>query len=167
MNIQTEVKAKRNVVSGKITLERLCKIMGVMTPDDYTDKWDGTCYCGADGESFDCNCVGEMYSKYLSALESVSEDLFNEHGLTLTRNKNYEYTVTPSNKENGWQIAAQHIMNTVNGYGPFWFSSVKEFTEVNSGTTRSAVLCHLGYIKHYPAVYGGRSVMDRIYNHMK
>jgi hypothetical protein len=64
-----------------------------------------------------------------------------------------------------WKNIAQKVMETINGYGTFWFEDVQRFKDVGPFKSyKHAVLCHLHWTKDWPAVYGEasmRSVFDR------
>jgi hypothetical protein len=51
--------------------------------------------------------------------------------------------------------AADKIRETINGVGDVHFNSLGEFLKAEASTAKQAVLSHLGYVKRYPAVYGG------------
>jgi hypothetical protein len=63
-----------------------------------------------------------------------------------------------------WRDAAQAIMETINGVGPFRFRSLGEFLKSGPYSPCEAVMEHLHWIKRYPDVYGShsaRSIVDR------
>ena len=106
----------------------------------------------------------DVYRKWHGGILRAAESLFEAHGLELeacvlpksapSNALPYEFRIVPLTT---WQDAAEKIRETVNGMGPFWFSSVAEFIATTDGTARRTVLSHLGWIKHYPVVYGTRS----------
>lgn len=142
--------------SAIITLERLCRILGVEDPDDWLDKY----YDFADDDERD-----DAYIRYSRAIEAVGERALEEHGMMLEpQNSGREFELKPAHD---WRSAAQRVMETVNGKGPFYFPNVEEFAEINCGSLRDAAISHLGYVKHYPAVYGGPSIQAQIERHMR
>ena len=101
----------------------------------------------------------DVYKQWYDAVESAASKLFEEHGLELkptgkqgTKDRRYEFKITPANS---WNDAADKIRETINGVGDFHFNNLREFLDRQDGTARQVALSHLGYIKRYPAVYGG------------
>lgn len=101
----------------------------------------------------------EVYGQWYDAVESVATKLFDKHGLELqptgkqgTETRRYEFKIVPSSS---WNDAANKIRETINGVGDFHFNDLKEFLHTQASTARQAALSHLGYIRQYPAVYGG------------
>ena len=102
----------------------------------------------------------EVYGQWYDAVESAASKLFEEHGLELdptgkqgTEKRRYDFKIVPSNS---WNDAANKLRETINGVGDLHFNDVKEFLHAGPYSARQAVLSHLGYIKRYPAVYGGQ-----------
>jgi hypothetical protein len=109
----------------------------------------------------------EIYHQWYDAVEHVGDNLFGEHGLELKqigkKGRSFELKITP---QNSWNDAANKIRETVNGEGMFGFSTLKEFLDSGPYTAKQAVLSHLGYIRHYPAIYGGtgaRTMFDNAF----
>lgn len=101
----------------------------------------------------------EVYGQWYDAVESAASKLFEEHGLELdptgkqgTAKRRHDFKIVPSNS---WSDAANKIRETINGVGTFHFDNLREFLDSGPYTARQAVLSHLGYVKRYPAVYGG------------
>jgi hypothetical protein len=156
--------------SDKITIDQLAKLFNL--PDwDRIDEMNQHHYWemsrGAEGEDAQMEAERaaqeEVYRQWYDAVEHVAEKLFEEHGLELlamkhTRKvqKNYRPHVLKVIPSNSWSGAADKIRETINGVGDYHFDNLRAF--LDSGppyTARQAVLSHLGYIKRYPAVYGG------------
>jgi hypothetical protein len=165
----------RDKTSDKINIDQLAEMFGL--PDwDRVDEMNQTHYWemsrGAEDEDAQMKAEQEaqeeVYRQWYDAVEHVGNKLFGEHDLELkptgkqgTKDRRYDFKITPANS---WNDAADKIRETINGVGDFHFSSLKEFLDSGPYTARSAVLSHLGYIKHYPAVYGGqgaRQMYDR------
>ena len=150
--------------SDKINIDALAKLFGL--PDwDRIDEMNQEYYHQFandresdpyEGGAAEEKAQEEVFGKWYDAVESVADNLFAEHGLTLepVRKKDrrsYELRVVP---KYSWKDAADKLRETVNGVGDFHFNNLREF--LDGGTARQAVLAHLSWIKHYPAVYGGR-----------
>jgi hypothetical protein len=104
----------------------------------------------------------EVYRQWYDAVEATAEKLLGEHGLELLAMKhtrkvhqNYRPHVLKIIPSTSWSDAADKLRETINGVGDFHFGSLSEFLDSGPYTARQAVLSHLGYIKRYPAVYGG------------
>lgn len=162
----TKKTGERDKTSDKITIDQLAKMFGL--PDwDSVDERNQHHYWemarGADDEEAqqeaEMEAQTEVYNQWYDAVEATADKLFGEHGLELkatgkqgTPSRRYEFKITPANS---WNDAADKIRETINGVGDFHFNDLKEFLHVESATPRQAVLSPLGYIKRYPAVYGG------------
>lgn len=97
----------------------------------------------------------EAYDHWFDALMFVAEELCREHKLTLVELRNGRWRLKPSES---WHATADEIRTTINGMGPFHFSSLKEFIETSScSTAREAVFSHLHWLKCWYAVYEGSS----------
>ena len=153
----------KSKVSDILDQERLAKILGVITPEDFMENIYSSGHFDSEEEE------QEAYKNYKNALESVGERLFGEHGLTLVEirggrgKKSYTrgWKVVPTES---WSKAAASIVNTINGVGQFEFNSLREFLESGPYTERQAVLSHLGWIRDWPRVYGSgtaESMLDR------
>jgi hypothetical protein len=152
--------------SDKTNIDQLAKTFGL--PDwDKIDEMNQQTYWemsrGAEGEEAQMEAEreaqDEIYGQWYDAVESTASKLFEEHGLELqptgkqgTEKRRYDFKIVPSNS---WNDAADKIRETINGVGDFHFNNLREFLDSGPYTARQAVLSHLGYIKRYPAVYGG------------
>lgn len=163
-------KAKRShatkKTSDKINIDQLAKMLGLPDWEDVDERNQDYYHemaRGAEDEEAEMKAQeeaqSELYGQWYDAVERVGENLFGEHGLELsqtgkqgTPSRRYEFKVVPTNS---WNDAANKIRETINGVGDFHFDDLAEFLRVNSSTARQAVLSHLGYIRDYPAVYGG------------
>lgn len=100
----------------------------------------------------------EIFNKWHTGVMSAANELFDPHGLGLTPKGDspypWEFIVEPFKS---WRDAAEHLRQTVNGYGMFVFDSLKEFLDSGPYTPKEAVLGHLHWIRHYPEVYGSDS----------
>jgi len=155
--------------SDKITIDQLAKLFDL--PDwERIDEMNQQHYWevsrGAEGEEAQMEAESEardeIYRQWYDAVESAATKLFEEHGLELlamknTRKvqKNYRPHVLKIIPSKSWSDAADKIRETINGVGTLHFNTLKEFLDSGPYTARQAVLSHLGYIKRYPAVYGG------------
>lgn len=106
----------------------------------------------------------EDYARWASAVEQVAERAFDEHRMRLEPLKrgaerpwSRRFRVRPIVS---WTDAAEGILDTINGMGPFYFESVDEMAESIPCTVRRAVLCHLGWMASRPKVYGDRTYRD-------
>lgn len=105
----------------------------------------------------------EQWSSYISALSYVAEELFGKHRLNIHESKKRSgiYRITP---QVDWPTAANAIRTTINGYGQFEFSSLREFLDSGPWTARQAVLQHLNWIWRWPEIYTSgspRSMFER------
>jgi hypothetical protein len=162
----TKKAVKTNKTSDKITIDQLAKMFEL--PDwDRIDEMNQQHYWemsrGAEGEEAQMEAEREaqddVYGQWYDAVESVASKLFEEHGLELsptgkqgTEKRRYDFKIVPSTS---WDDAANKIRETINGVGDFHFNDLKEFLRSGPYSARQAVLSHLGYIRRYPAVYGG------------
>lgn len=112
----------------------------------------------------------DTYDQWHAAVEYVANQIFEQHGLKLVEKKRkgqrypYEYKIVP---EKSWEDAAGAIIDTINGVGMFYFSSVKEFLESGPYTARQAVLSHLHWMKERASVYGTTSAERMFENHWR
>lgn len=102
----------------------------------------------------------ELYTKWRNSAENALEAVFDEHGLMLSFDHN-KGTVTISPRST-WRTSARHIVDTINGVGQFEFLDEDELCSSVPCNMRQAVLSHVHWIRYWPAVYGGRSLDDRI-----
>lgn len=160
-------EAATHVPSGdKITIDQLAKLFNL--PDwDRIDEMNQQNYWemakGADDEeAAEQAAQTEVYNRWYDAVESTAEKLLAEHGLELLAMKhtrkvhaNYRPHALKIIPTKSWDDAANRLRETINGVGDFHFDTLREFLDSGPYTARQAVLSHLGYIKRYPAVYGG------------
>ena len=162
-------KASKAGPSDKITIDQLAKLLGLPDWGSVDEKnqhnyWEMS--RGAEGEDAQIKAEQEaqeeVYRQWFDAVESTAEKLLGEHGLELlamkhTRkvNQNYRPHALKIIPSKSWDDAADKIRETINGVGDFHFDNLKEFLHAEAATARQVVLSHLGYIKRYPAVYGG------------
>lgn len=182
------------VVSNKITLDDLCRWAKVETIEDRFDKFEASGAYGfaydqaieegkSEGEAEEAGMeaeraeLDEAYSKYHDAVISTMEDCFNKHSLELKpalsrrqkryaikhpdRVQAYEFRVVPVGS---WFDALSNVRQTLNGAGPFFFGTNREFCKSGPYTVRGAVLNHLHWIPEWFDVYEGskcRSVIER------
>jgi hypothetical protein len=173
---------KRQHQSNLITFDYLCKLLDVKTIDEHFDgPFESSnanyAYSQAikEGETeekaeeisneIQMDEESEAWRKYRDAVESVAEQAFSEHGLTLLQlegkpHHGWAYRIvliTSRNPDitNDWSKVADHIRHTINGVGYFGFDSLKEFLDSGPYTPRQAVFSHLHWIKDWFAVYEG------------
>ena len=168
-------KRKAQQVSVTLSIDTLCKLLGVTTLDDYADRLndcDWGCYVHirdealavgfsdeeADEKARDAEDAerGHAWIKYRDAVVYVANKLFGEHGLTLVekrrpKGETYEWNVVPLLS---WRDAADLIRRTINGVGIFEFTSTREFLASGPYTPKQAVMQHLHWIKRWSDVYG-------------
>jgi hypothetical protein len=138
---------------------------------------------GAEGEEAqqeaEREAQDEVYAKWYDAVEHAASKLFEEHGLELqpagkwhpstyaktkAERRPFQLKIVPSTS---WKDAAEKIRETINGVGDFHFGDLGEFLRSGPYTARQAVLSHLGYIKRYPAVYGGQGAHQMYEQHWR
>jgi len=152
--------------SDKINIDALAKLFGLpdwerideMNQEYYWEHARNVESDPYEGGTAEDDARDEVFAKWYDAVESVADKLFGEHGLELVPvrkkdRRSYELRIIPTYS---WKDAADKIRETVNGVGDFHFNNLREFLDSGPYTARQAVLSHLGWIKHYPAVYGGR-----------
>ena len=160
-------KAKAGATD-KINIDQLAKLFGL--PDwekidemNQQHYWEvaqqGPDNSEAAEEAAEEAAQTEVYGQWYDAVESTASKLFEEHGLELsptgkqgTKDRRYDFKIVPSTS---WDDATNKIRETINGVGDFHFNNLREFLSSGPYTAKQAVLSHLGYIKRYPAVYGG------------
>jgi hypothetical protein len=176
--VETLARKPPKRTTDKLSLDRICRLLGVSTPE----KWDDDnidSFCGVwdwmvkDGHTEEeCQEAEqaerqEQWEKYRGAVMTVAEEVFDKHGLELTEMKRgYVYRVHP-NPGRTWSDCANRILATINGYGPFYFSSLREFLDSGPWTPREAVLHHLGWIPDWYEVYEGGKASNRVERRLK
>lgn len=125
-----------------------------------------------ESDAVDRECVDYMKA-YHNALEHVFVMLCGEHGLDATlvdtkrRYAEPHFKITPKVARD-WSGVAGKLIDTINGYGSFRFSSVREL--VSSGpyiSRKQAALSHLHWISSYPEVYEGTKCARLVDNQMR
>jgi hypothetical protein len=176
-----KAKAKAKAKAGpsdKITIDQLAKLLDLPDWDSVDERnqhnyWEMS--RGAEDEdaqiAAEQKAQEEVYRQWYDAVESTAEKLLGEHGLQLlamkhTRkvNQNYRPHALKIIPSKSWDDAADKLRETINGVGTFHFNNLRVFLDSGPYTARQAVLAHLGYIKRYPAVYGGLGA-NQLYEH--
>jgi hypothetical protein len=169
-------------VSNKLTIDYLCKLCQVDCIDkvqddiaEFSETYGGVAFAEAikegkseeEAEAYALDCeakeAGEYIDRYKDTVVSVSQELFDHHGLSLhpTKKSNgWEFLVLPNVD---WMDALRCIKHTMDGVGEWEFASTKELLQTSScKNARECVLTHLHHMKRYYEVYGDRSCADRI-----
>jgi hypothetical protein len=158
----------------KITIDQLAEMFGLPSwerIDEMNQQHYWEMSRGAEGEEEQMEAEraaqDDVYAQWYDAVERAASNLFEEHGLELqpagkwspstyaktkSERRPHQLKIVPSNS---WEDAANKIRETINGVGDFHFDDLADFLRSGPYTARQAVLAHLGYIKRYPAVYGG------------
>lgn len=147
----------------KFDLDRMARLLGVESLNEMDDKYWAECEPdNPDDEDLVFSERDEAWTNYQDALISCSEGIMKEHGLLLVQDgENLEWEVVP---QETWDDAANHIRQTINGVGYFYFATLAEFLDSGPYTARSAVLTHLHWLKRQPEVYEGtkmKTIFDR------
>jgi hypothetical protein len=147
-------------LSNKLDMDQVAGLLDVDTLSTYDDWFieNAYCECSEDDQSNGvCVCGFEdervrRSNQYLNALESIANKLLGEHGLMLQNTKHsWEKRIIPCES---WKDAANKIRLTINGYGGFYFETLKDFLNSGPYTPRGAVLNHLHWLKTWYKVYG-------------
>lgn len=126
-----------------------------LTADDSAEQAAETAREKAEGEASD-----ELYRSYKNACDTALERYLEHFAMAFVDNGDGTIEITPTET---WEKVAHEVVETINGVGYFYFSSVDEFVSTNScQDAREAVESHLHWLKDYGAVYGDRSPV-RIY----
>lgn len=181
-------KPKRKPESNKINFDRLCKLLDVWTLEKWDDKNIDSFYVRAEDLGLDSEltedqadeaCMkaeqearDEAWGQYYHAVRGVADDLFAEHGLLLVpaRPKKWKHWTPESaldfriEPKESWLDACSHLLQTINGCGPFYWPSIKEFILSDDGKykPRSTVLSHLGWLPDWYKVYGESNAQSRV-----
>jgi hypothetical protein len=161
----TKAKA-RDKTSDKINIDQLAKLFNLPDWDKIDEMnqqhyWEMSQGAGAEEAQMDAESAAqtEVYNQWYDAVERAASKLFDEHGLELsptgkqgTEKRRYDFKIIPTKS---WDDAANKIRETINGVGDLHHNNLREFLRSGPYTAKQAVLLHLGYIKRYPAVYGG------------
>jgi hypothetical protein len=143
-----------------------------MIEDRNPDAWnDAYCFALAEAKKAGCSdleaeeraCEAESAARDIShrnwkdAVLLACDEILEPHKLAFQQLKTrpWCYRLIAATT---WTEAASRIVDTINGVGQFYFSSVKEFCAALPATTRGAVLAHLHWMKRRPDVYGTKSV---------
>lgn len=165
----------------KIDVERMAKILGVMTPEDYYERivTESSIYAAAreraieeddtisDEEADEKAMLAETEDRdriarqYESAIVSVFEQEAANLKLDVTPLKTRRgfYAITP---KESWTESAVKVRSIVHGVSGFWFTSFKEFLASGPYTPRKAVEKHLGYLGDQWKLYGYASPERRV-----
>lgn len=164
---------KRKLTSNHIDFDRLCRLLKVDTWDEIDDRvhewgcWDAN---ATEEENLknEAEERDEYFRKYYDAVMHVAEDLFEKHGLRFEgvrfrrrklADRPWDFRILPIDS---WLDAASHLRQTIDGMGPFTFSSVRYFLSTGPYTAREAVLRHLGWIPDWYEVYEGGKAASRV-----
>lgn len=106
---------------------------------------------------------GRLYVAERDEVVRVFSKMMEDHDLEVrafkSRKRMGYYHILP---KESWRTSMLCIIKTINGHGPFYFSSSEEFiTQGPYFTPRIATLLHLHWCKKYPRVYGEKSY-DRL-----
>lgn len=150
-----------------LTIESICQLLDIDTPEKFWDKNVENCECCSKGqEVWEASRNEYIIAEHDYTCESCSFDyqgqvveffrnLLSNFSLELVERKNGTFLLLPKTK-NGWGTVAGKIIEVINGYGLFHFSSIGD--GVRSGpykTPRNFCLNHLGWIPSYYEVYEG------------
>jgi hypothetical protein len=115
---------------------------------------------------------GEVYDKWCNCVLSSIEDILEAHSLEAVRSDMKikgslparAYLLKPVHGTT-WTTVATALMETINGYGMFFFNGVKEFLYSTSGDNYCEVVeNHLHWMVEHSAVYGTKTPKTRYYN---
>lgn len=176
----TAMKRKRD--TDRINFDGLCRLLKVDTWEKVDDRnidcygWDADA-TEEENQKAEDDARDELHNKYRDAVMFVAEKAFEEHGLDLVpvrelmpngrpwRHKGWkpetawEFRIKP--KED-WKDAASHLRQTIDGMGPFYFGSLRNFLDSGPFTPREAVLQHIGWIPDWFEVYEGGKAAYRV-----
>jgi hypothetical protein len=111
----------------------------------------------------------DIQRKWYDGVTDVAEHFFEAHLLRLVplnasyERHAYEFQVLPAHGKT-WRDAANAIRETINGAGPFYFASLREFLTSGPYTPYEAVIQHFGWIPDHAEVYGTGETARRIYD---
>jgi hypothetical protein len=176
---------QQQAIKPVITLDKLCKDMGVDTLEDFMDyvaRNDETYHYAykyaveEEGKSEEEAIAFAMEAeekeqgiasdKYMDAVMSVARELYEEHELILEEDPEncLQFNVVP---KNNWRSSLDCIRHTINGYGMFEFDSVDCLLESGPYTELSAVMQHLHWIADYPLVCGNGTAKYMVERRMR
>lgn len=166
----------------QITLDRMAKILGVKTPEEYDEvlfENPSDTYGVVYREALADDCSEEeaeekaqaaeqkereeAYNKYVDALVSCFEQEAENLKLEVAplKTKPGVYSLTPTE---GWVASAVKVRSIVHGITGFWFTSFQEFLSSGPYTPRKAVAEHLGHLGSQWKLYGYASPSSRVYS---
>lgn len=113
-----------------------------------------------------------LYKGWIAAIETVIDRYFEHHDMIAEPVKVREYYESEGKRKSflrdgykikpvegkTWKDVAAAVIDTINGYGYFWFNTPKDLLDSYPYTHyKTAVMEHLHWIKHWGTVYGGYS----------
>lgn len=140
----------------------------LLEPEDEEDIYEHPAYEAARTE-----LELDLFNRWRGAFEAVLEKYLGEHRMTFEhvriqtgKGKN-RYTrdgyVLKPDEGKTWKDVASAVMETINGYGFFYFETVEYFRQASSESTyQSLVMHHLHWLKEWGEVYGGKSPSTRM-----
>lgn len=168
-------RKSKHKTSNKISFERICKLLKVHTPEEWDELNIDSFYpynsdldiTEEEKLRYEEEMRTEAWQKYQDAVIKVADELFSNHNLVLMEDEHgLEFTIVPKNKGN-WCEPAEQIRQTINGMGPFWFGSLREFLDSGPYTAREAVLNHIGWIPCHYKVYGEGNASIKIDKYLR
>lgn len=161
------------IPSKKLTIESICKSIGIDTPEVRMDRNMDNCQCHCKGDEIwhahareyviaESDYICEFCEfDYQGAVESFYEKLLENFHLTLVKLDDGTYELAPTR---GWYRAAKELIETINGVGLFEFKSVSE--GILSGPyegSKGFVMNHVGWIPDYVRVYEGGTALTKFF----
>ena len=175
----------------KLSHDEACKVFGLPDADTFLDRLDendatyGYVYSdvykqaindGMTEEEAEAHAEQEAYkacdqerdeafSKYGHAIFLAIEHIAGMHRFDVEKVED-GFILKP---QKSIRHCLRAIFQTINGHGPFFFNSVREFvTSYKSDSTLMETIDgHLGWMKRAPAVYGDRSAKDVFERNMR
>lgn len=160
-----------------LTINGICALLGIDTPEEHWERNIDDCECQTKGEEYwdigkheyvlaekDWTCESCSFD-YTGKVEAFFGIVLQKFSLELTKKKDGTYEVHPIISR-AWTNAAKELISVINGYGMFYFGSVKE--AIASGPYKSAkdfVMSHLGWISTYYEVYEGAKASYRFHQY--
>lgn len=158
----------------ELTINDICSYIGIDTPGDFYSKNIDNCDCQCCDEEYLVNgewvvatqdyiCEACSFD-YIALVEEYFSKLLAYHELFMD-SRGGKYIIKPMKN---WHNSMKSLLETINGYGLFYFSGVRE--AVLSGPYSGYsdfVLNHIHWVAAYPKVYEGTSAknefMDLLY----
>ena len=100
----------------------------------------------------------EAWTRYMRAVLTVAEKLLEEHDLELvvSRKGGSEFGPFKVVPKTSWRKSLDHVRQTINGVGMFYYGSVSTMVlESSCDTYRSCTMAHLHWVKDWARVYEG------------